>query len=50
MDIQSADGFNHNRQWILQELITAAEMYVALSEKLVMEAIVALQRDMVEAA
>lgn len=45
-----ADTFGHDRQSILEELIFVAELYETRAEQLEVEAIVALQREMVEAA
>ena len=43
-----ADNFGHDRQRILEELIFAAENYEGVAERMEMEEIVQMQRDMVE--
>jgi len=45
-----ADTFGHDRQSILEELIFVAELYETRAEQLEMEAIIAWQRELVEAA
>jgi hypothetical protein len=45
-----ADNFGHDRQSILEELIFLAENYEGVAERMEMDMIIQMQRDMVEAA